>query len=86
MLRARTLVPGRARGRLLAARVGLSFWGGVDPSTGCVIDRSHPLHNTSITDRVLVLPGGRGSCTGSQVILELLLAERAGSQHRAVMV
>ena len=42
-----------------------------------MIDRSHPLHNAAITDRVLVLPGGRGSCTGSQVILELLLAERA---------
>ena len=43
-----------------AARVAASsphasaFWGGVDLSTGIVIDRSYLLHSTTITDRVLV--------------------------------
>ena len=38
----RTLVAGEAMGELLSATVGLSFWGGVDPRTGVVIDQHHP--------------------------------------------
>ncbi|CAE7873946.1 unnamed protein product [Symbiodinium necroappetens] len=64
---------GKASGEVLVSSVGLSFWGGVSPKTGAIIDRHHPLHGRSLRDKILVLPGGRGSCTGSQVILELLL-------------
>jgi hypothetical protein len=64
---------------LLHASVGLSFWGGVCPQTSEVIDRHHPLHGERLENCVLALPSGRGSCTGSQVILELLLAGRAPS-------
>ena len=54
--------------------VGLSFWGGVDPLSAEVIDISHPLFDCgSIAGKVLCLPNGRGSCTGSQVLLELVL-------------
>lgn len=60
-------------GRVVYADVGLSFWGGVDPVTGIVVDRTHPLHGVCITDAILCLPGSRGSCTGSQVMLELVL-------------
>lgn len=38
----RVLVDGAAQGELLHADTGLSFWGGVDPATGRVIDRHHP--------------------------------------------
>ena len=41
--------------------------------TGVVIDHNHPLHGVCISDKVLALPNGRGSCTGSQVVLELIL-------------
>jgi predicted aconitase/predicted aconitase with swiveling domain len=58
---------------LLYADVGLSFWGGVEPFTGEVIDRHHPLSGQFITGRVLAIPSGRGSCTGSSVLLELIL-------------
>ncbi|KAL7549218.1 hypothetical protein ACHAWF_012486 [Thalassiosira exigua] len=68
-----------SRDRLPALRstVPLSLWGGVDPSTGVVIDPTHPLVGSSIGDAVLCLPGGRGSCTGSQVLLELILNGKA---------
>jgi hypothetical protein len=67
-----------ARGRLacgevLHADVGLSFWGGVDPLTGAVIDRTHPLFGQCVAGKVLAIPNGRGSSTGSQVMLELIL-------------
>jgi cis-L-3-hydroxyproline dehydratase len=57
---------------VLASSVGLSFWGGVDPITGIVIDASHPLFGICVTNTILCLPSGRGSCTASQVILELI--------------
>ncbi|GAC1039974.1 aconitase family protein [Pseudomonas sp. No.117] len=75
-VRGRPLVAGHAQGRLAWAPIGLSFWGGVDPVSGRVIDRHHPLHGLELAGRVLAIPSGRGSCTGSAVLLELLLAGR----------
>ena len=72
-LSGRCLVTGSAQGELLYADVGLSFWGGVEPFTGEVIDRHHPLSGQFISGRVLAIPSGRGSCTGSSVLLELIL-------------
>ena len=67
------LVGGVAEGKVVWADTGLSFWGGVDPVDGKVIDLHHPLHGVSIGGKILAIPNGRGSCTGSQVLLELLL-------------
>ncbi len=66
-------VHGVAAGEIVASDVELSFWGGVDPATGEVIDRHHPLSGQILTGKILTIPGGRGSCSGSGVILELLL-------------
>lgn len=68
----RSLVEGAAQGALLFADVGLSFWGGVDPASGEVIDRHHPLSGERLAGRVLAIPSGRGSCTGSSVLMELI--------------
>ncbi|MBF3138389.1 DUF126 domain-containing protein, partial [Pseudomonas aeruginosa] len=73
----RTLVAGSASGELLYAPTGLSFWGGVDPRSAEVIDRHHPLSGRHLHGRLLAIPGGRGSCTGSSVLLELILGGRA---------
>ncbi|UUD62244.1 DUF521 domain-containing protein [Pseudomonas seleniipraecipitans] len=78
-LQGRSLVAGRAEGELLFAEMGLSFWGGVDPFTGEVIDRHHPLSGQNLAGRVLAIPSGRGSCTGSSVMMELLSGEHAPS-------
>ncbi len=67
------LLPGHAQGPVLACEEGLSFWGGVDPATGRVIDAHHPLHGASLAGTILALPTSRGSCTGSGVLLELAL-------------
>ncbi|WLH65621.1 aconitase family protein [Pseudomonas sp. FP2300] len=71
-VKGRSLVGGAAEGALLFAEVGLSFWGGVDPASGEVIDRHHPLSGERLTGRVLAIPSGRGSCTGSSVLMELI--------------
>ncbi|KPF41983.1 aconitase X [Rhizobium sp. AAP43] len=67
------LVPGTAEGPLLYSDVPLSFWGGVEPITGEVIDRHHPLSGRRLAGQVLAIPSSRGSCSGSGVILELIL-------------
>jgi len=71
-LTGRSLVAGAAQGALLFADVGLSFWGGVDSATGEVIDRHHPLSGEYLAGCVLAIPSGRGSCTGSSVLMELI--------------
>ncbi|KAF7588379.1 hypothetical protein BBP40_005772 [Aspergillus hancockii] len=71
--RGQCFVRGTASAELQCCPVGLSFWGGVDPETGKVLDHHHPLCGQSIAGRILAIPCGRGSCSGSAVMLELLL-------------
>ena len=73
ILSGQALIAGRASGEVLHADVGLSFMGGVDATTGRVIDVHHPLCGQSVAGKVLCIPSGRGSCSGSLVIFELLL-------------
>lgn len=73
ILSGQALIAGRASGEVLHADVGLSFMGGVDAVTGRVIDVHHPLCGQSVAGKVLCIPSGRGSCSGSLVIFELLL-------------
>ncbi|WP_136645976.1 aconitase X [Tabrizicola sp. YIM 78059] len=70
---ARFILSGQAEGRILATTEPLSFWGGVDPATGRVIDVHHPLAGQNMAGRILVMPGTRGSCTGSGVLLDMAL-------------
>ncbi|MCR6500575.1 aconitase X [Shinella sp. CPCC 101442] len=76
-LSARSILAGTASGPIIAAGEALSFWGGVDPATGRVIDVHHPLHGVPITGGILMMPSSRGSCTGSGVLLDMALTGRA---------
>jgi predicted aconitase with swiveling domain len=67
-----TLVPGAASGPVLRLEEPLSFWGGLDPATGTVIDRWHPQRGARVAGRVLMMPGGRGSSSGSATLAEAL--------------
>jgi predicted aconitase with swiveling domain len=66
------ILPGTNRGRLLSTHQPISFWGCVDPATGNISDRRHELFGESISEKVLAFPFGKGSSTGSLMILELL--------------
>jgi hypothetical protein len=59
------------RGDVLTCREGLSFWGGVDPDTGTIIDTHHPDHGARLAGRIVMMPTSRGSCSGSGVLLQL---------------
>lgn len=81
-LRGRPLVAGEGRGPALVTDEPLSLWGGLDPDTGEVIDRRHPLSGQCLSGRVLVLPRGRGSCSASGVLLEAI---RNGTAPAAIV-
>lgn len=82
-LEGRVLVGGAGAGSVLRLDEPLSFWGGVDPVTGRIIDRRHPRRGESVAGRVLVMPYGRGSSSSSSVLLE---GVRLGTAPAAVVL
>jgi predicted aconitase with swiveling domain len=67
----RIIYAGKISGEALVTRKGISFYGGVDPSTGVVVEKDHPLEGQSITGKVLVFPTGKGSTVGSYTLYRL---------------
>ena len=59
-------------GELLVLQEPLSFWGGLDPGTGQIVDVHHPQYGVCMRNKLLVLPGTRGSTAGPGALLETL--------------
>ena len=70
-LKGRVIYNGSAEGAALVTSQPISFYGGVDPDSGRVIERGHELQNESVKDRILVFPHGKGSTVGSYVLYRL---------------
>ena len=68
---ARAIAKGEAEGEALVSKDAISFFGGVDPKTGIVIDKGHALEGKCIKGKVLIFPRGKGSTVGSYVLLQL---------------
>jgi hypothetical protein len=68
----RVLVDGVARGDLLRLDEPLSLWGGLDATSGLIIDHHHPQAGESMSGRIVVMPHGRGSSSSSSVLAEAL--------------
>ena len=78
-----TLVPGAASGRILRLDEPLSFWGGLDSATGTIIYRLHPQCGVCMAGRILMMPTGRGSSSGSATLAEAL---RLGNGPAAILM
>ena len=59
-LNARKISKGKTKGKLLVSKDSISFFGGVDPDTGIVVEKGHDLEGKTITDKILVFPNGKG--------------------------
>jgi hypothetical protein len=70
-LRGRAIYDGRADGIALVSSSPMSFYGGVNPDTGEIVERGHELRGQSVKGRVLVFPYGKGSTVGSYVLYRL---------------
>ena len=68
----RALVVGRASGELVVLGDGLSFWGGFEPTSGRIIDRTHPQFGESLAGKIVYMPHGRGSSSSSSVLAEAM--------------
>ena len=79
----RVLHPGAGAGSALVLDEPLSFWGGVDPESGEIVDRRHPQDGESVAGRVVVMPAGRGSSSSSTVLAEAI---RAGTAPAAIIL
>ncbi len=68
----RSYVAGKATGSALVLRAPLSFYGGLDATTGEIISHTHPDRGQMVAGRILVLPGGKGSSSSSSVLAEAI--------------
>ena len=71
------ITPGLAWGEVLVTSEPISFWGGVDPASGRIIDPRHELFGQTVCGKVLAFPYGKGSSTTSLIVLELLQVGKA---------
>ena len=71
LIRGRGISSGRGKGPLLVSPVPLSFLSGVDPESGIIVEKGHPLQGACITGKVLAFPYGKGSTVGSYVLYAL---------------
>lgn len=70
-LKGRKVVGGYAEGEALVSPDPVSFYGGVDPETGVVVEPGHAVEGECITGKVFVFPTGKGSTVGSYVIYRM---------------
>jgi predicted aconitase with swiveling domain len=70
-LKGRIIYKGKAEAEALVTTMPISFYGGVDPNTGVVIEKGHELNGVSIKGKVLVFPQGKGSTVGSYTLYRL---------------
>jgi predicted aconitase with swiveling domain len=67
----RSIYKGNVQGEALVTAQPISFFGGIDPETGVVVERGHALEGQCITGKVLVFPTGKGSTVGSYTLYRL---------------
>lgn len=71
ILRGRRVMGGYAEGEALVSVDPVSFYGGVDPVTGCITEPGHCCCGENITGKVFIFPTGKGSTVGSYVIYRM---------------
>ena len=71
ILEGRKIYKGTAEAEAIVTKDGISFYGGVDPDTGKVVEVGHELFDQSITGKVLVFPTGKGSTVGSYTMYRM---------------
>ena len=71
-LSGRVIYEGKAEGTALVSSSPMSFYGGVNPDTGEIVERGSELAGESVKGKVLVFPHGKGSTVGSYVLYRMM--------------
>lgn len=78
----RSISRGIGSGELLVSPAPISFLSGVDPKTGTIVEKGHPLCGQRIAGKVLAFPYGKGSTVGSYILYAL---SRNGNAPAAII-
>ncbi len=70
-LKGRIIYKGKAEAEALVTSMPISFYGGVDPNTGVIIEKGHELNGVSVKGKILVFPQGKGSTVGSYTLYRM---------------
>ena len=70
-LKGRIISKGNAQEEALVTSRPISFYGGVDPNTGEIIEKGHELQGKSVKNKILVFPNGKGSTVGSYTLYRM---------------
>jgi predicted aconitase with swiveling domain len=70
-LKGRIISKGSVQEEALVTSQPISFYGGVDPNTGEVIEKGHELQGKSVKGKILVFPNGKGSTVGSYTLYRM---------------
>ena len=70
-LKGRIIYKGTAEGEALVSEMPISFYGGVDPNTGIILEKGHQLNGQSVKGKILVFPQGKGSTVGSYTLYRM---------------
>ncbi len=70
-IKGRKIYKGTVEAEAIVTNDAISFYGGVDPDTGKVVEVGHELEGQSITGKVLVFPTGKGSTVGSYTMYRM---------------
>jgi uncharacterized protein len=70
-LKGRIIYKGKAEGEALVTTQPISFYGGVDPNNGIVLEKGHELQGQSVKGKILVFPQGKGSTVGSYTLYRM---------------
>lgn len=81
-LQGRGIARGIGSGPVLVGPDPISFLSGVDPETGIVMEKGHPLEGEDITGTVLAFEYGKGSTVGSYILYAL---SRSGHAPAAII-
>lgn len=71
MLNGRKISKGKVSGLAIVSQKTISFYGGVDPNTGKIVEKGHDLEGKSIAGKIFVFPKSSGSTVGSYTLLRL---------------
>jgi hypothetical protein len=70
-LEGRKIYKGIAEADAIVTKDAISFYGGVDPDSGEVVEVGHELEGQTISGKVLVFPTGKGSTVGSYTMYRM---------------
>jgi predicted aconitase with swiveling domain len=76
-LQGRPIYRGIVEGEALVTTMGISFFGGVNPETGIIVEKGHELEGQSINGKILVFPTGKGSTVGSYTLYQMKYNNKA---------